>query len=314
MATAKACGSDLLDCGFIHCDHLIMSKRQRKKPHAQTQHSPAKEQVTLAPAWPVIVLAMLGVLVTGYLTWSAWTSNTPALCSAGSSCDVIQQSQWSTLFDLPLSLWGFGLYALIAVVGLYGKTTPLKRRRHLWRLALIGLVISLGLTLVGILSLKAVCGWCLLSLAIITALFLLIHLKRPDAAPGSAWRKWWLGNGVLALLVLGIMAAYHHNDLLQRPENPQTMALAIHLKETGAKYYGASWCQNCRQQTRLFGPSAHRLPYVECSPGGPNSRMSAVCTSANVTGYPTWVIDGRPYEGVQPLSQLAALSGFEWQQ
>ena len=125
--------------------------------------------------------------------------------------------------------------------------------------------------MVGILSLKAVCGWCLLSLAIITALFLLIHLKRPDAAPGSAWRKWWLGNGVLALLVLGIMAAYHHNDLLQRPENPQTMALAIHLKETGAKYYGASWCQNCRQQTRLFGPSAHRLPYVECSPGGPNS-------------------------------------------
>ena len=45
----------------------------------------------------------------------------------------------------------------------------------------LGVAISLGLTLVGILSLKAVCGWCLLSLAIITALFLLIHLKRPQA-------------------------------------------------------------------------------------------------------------------------------------
>ena len=102
------------------------------------------------------------------------------------------------------------------------------------RLSLLGAVISLGLTVVGLLSLKAVCAWCLLSLAIITTLFVLVHLKKPDAAPGTAWRKWWLGNGVLALLVLGAMAAYHHNDLLQRPEDPQAMALAIHLQETGA--------------------------------------------------------------------------------
>ena len=291
-----------------------MSKRQRNKANTQRPHAPAKTHVQLAPDWPVIFLALIGVMVTGYLTWSAWTSNTPAMCSAGSGCDVIQQSQWSTLLGLPLSLWGFGLYALIAAVGFYGKTTSLKRWRHLWRLSLLGMVISLGLTLVGLLSLKAACAWCLLSLAIITTLFVLVHLKKPDAAPGTAWRKWWLGNGVLALLVLGAMAAYHHNDLLQRPEDPQAMALAIHLQETGAKYYGASWCQNCRKQTSLFGPSAHRLPYVECAPGGPNARMSMVCSSANVTGYPTWIIDGRSYEGVQALPQLAALSGFEWQQ
>ena len=292
-----------------------MSKRQRKKsptagPKADTSTT-ARAQ--LAPHWPVVALAALGLLVTGYLALSAWTQSGLALCNAGSSCDAIQQSQWSTLLGLPLAAWGFGLYALIALVAVLPRNTPLARWRHLWRLSLLGLVISLCLTLVGIITLRAVCGWCLLSLATLAALFTMLHLGRPSGAPGATWRKWWLGNGALALLIVGALTAYHSADLIQRPENPQLKALAIHLEETGAKYYGASWCQNCRKQTRLFGPSAHRLPYVECSPGGPNSAMIGACTEARVTSFPTWVIDGSSIEGVQSAEQLALLSGFEWQ-
>ena len=292
-----------------------MSKRQRKKNPTARKKADASTaaRVRLAPHWPVVALAVLGLLVTGYLSISAWTKSGLALCSVGSNCDAIQQSQWSTLLGLPLAAWGFGLYALIALVALLPRNTPLARWRHLWRLSLLGLVISVFLTLVGAITLGAVCGWCLLSLGTLAGLFIVLHAGKPSGAPGATWRKWWLGNGAMALLVVGAMTAYHSADLIQRPENPQLQALAMHLEETGAKYYGASWCQNCRKQTRLFGPSAHRLPYVECSPGGPNSRMVAACARANISNFPTWVIDGSAIEGVQTPEQLALLSGFEWQ-
>lgn len=294
---------------------MRMSKRPRKKPAGarNTPGTATTPQVGTPPHWPVITLATLGVLLTGYLALSAWTQRGLALCNAGSSCDAIQQSQWSTLLGLPLAAWGFGLYALIALVAFLPGNTPLARWRHLWRLSLLGLVISVFLTLVGMITLRAVCAWCLLSLATLAALFLVLHLRRPNGAPGTTWHKWWLGNGALALLVVAGLAAYHGADLIQRPENPQLQALAVHLEQSGAKYYGASWCQNCRKQTREFGPSAHRLPYVECSPGGPNSLMIGECTRANVTSFPTWVIDGNTIEGVQSPEQLAQLSGFEWQ-
>ena len=292
-----------------------MSKRQRNK-HPATRPAPGSAttaRARLAPHWPALALAALGLLLTGYLAASAWTQSGLAFCTAGSSCDAIQQSQWSTLLGLPLAAWGFGLYALIALVAFLPKTTPLARWRHLWRLSLLGLVISIVLTLVGLVTLRAVCGWCLLSLATLAALFVMLHVGRPTSAPGTSWRKWWLGNGALALMVVVAMTAYHSAHLIQRPENPQLKALALHLQETGAKYYGASWCQNCRKQTRLFGPSAHRLPYVECSPGGPNTLMIGACTQANVTSFPTWVIDGNSIQGVQSPEQLAQLSGFHWQ-
>ena len=95
------------------------------------------------------------------------------------------------------------------------------------------------------------------------------------------------------------------------PEDPTTRALAEHLTETGAVFYGASWCPHCQEQKRLFGASASRLPYVECSPGGRTAPPSAACRRAGVQTYPTWVIDGRAIVGqVLTLADLADRTGF----
>ena len=43
---------------------------------------------------------------------------------------------------------------------------------------------------------------------------------------------------------------------LVKPATAQTAAsLAYHLKQAGAKLYGASWCPYTRRQAQLFGDS-----------------------------------------------------------
>jgi protein-disulfide isomerase len=39
--------------------------------------------------------------------------------------------------------------------------------------------------------------------------------------------------------------------------------------------------------------------------------MEPVCKLADISGFPTWVIDGKNYEGDQTFEQLAEASGFK---
>ena len=86
--------------------------------------------------------------------------------------------------------------------------------------------------------------------------------------------------------------------------------LADHLTETGAKMYGAYWCPHCARQKQAFGGGVDRIPYVECDPEGFNSQAE-LCWTEGIEAYPTWIINGERYLGVQPLGKLADLSGFE---
>jgi len=86
--------------------------------------------------------------------------------------------------------------------------------------------------------------------------------------------------------------------------------LADHLSSTGAKMYGAYWCPHCAIQKKYFRRAASRLPYIECDADGLNAEV-ALCQSAGIDAYPTWVIDDEYYFGAQSLRKLAALSGFE---
>ncbi|AGA32996.1 Vitamin K epoxide reductase [Thioalkalivibrio nitratireducens DSM 14787] len=255
-------------------------------------------------------MALAGMLVTGYLTAVAWFGTVPALCAEGSGCDLIQQSRWSSLLGLPIALWGFLLYALIGGIA-YRMPPRLKRWRRLWFVAFIGVAVSLYLTAVGWFSLGTFCAWCLASLAVISALLVAVFLRRPGAAPGMGWGPWLLRSaGAGAALVVALHL--YQSDLLSRPEDPRLAALAIHLEASGARYYGASWCPSCRQQQRLFGAAAERLPYVECSPGGRGTPMAATCVSAGIANYPTWIIRGRRFEDVLEPEELAHLAGFDW--
>jgi len=91
----------------------------------------------------------------------------------------------------------------------------------------------------------------------------------------------------------------------------QRLALAQHLKRTGAQFYGAYWCRFCGQQRGLFGKEGvAALPYVECAADGYQSNVAACKAKAEVRAYPTWQINGEFYSGMQSLDELAELSGF----
>ena len=277
---------------------------------ASRSAAPAARKPRTPPDWPIVILAGLGALLCLYLSIQALAGEAPALCMAGSGCDAVQQSQWSRVFGIPVALFGFGLYALLALIAaLPGK--PVKRWRRLWSLALIGVVVSVYLTLAAALSVKATCAWCLTSLGLILAIFATLNLRRPDTAPGIPWRGWMLNHAIVLLALIGTVYA-QQSGLLTPPEDPRLAALATHLAQRDAKFYGARWCANCIAQKRLFGRAAERLPYVECSPNGPKGALAMACVSANVQAYPTWVIRGRSYTEIMQPEELAKRSGFDW--
>lgn len=109
----------------------------------------------------------------------------------------------------------------------------------------------------------------------------------------------WL---LIFLLFIGLVVW-----LIRTPGKPgQFDTLATCISESGAKYYGAFWCPNCKNQEALFGRSAKLLPRIECSTPDSKGQL-AVCQEAGITGYPTWdFADGTRTSGVQSLADLSA--------
>jgi glutaredoxin len=88
------------------------------------------------------------------------------------------------------------------------------------------------------------------------------------------------------------------------------IALAKHLAENNAVMYSAYWCPHCYDQKLLFGKEAfNEMAKVECDPKGV-APAPQKCIDAKVRAFPTWVINGTTYEGVQSLEKLAELTGY----
>lgn len=81
------------------------------------------------------------------------------------------------------------------------------------------------------------------------------------------------------------------------------------LGEKGATFYGAFWCPHCQAQKTLFGRSAKKLPYVECSEPDGKGQLQ-VCTDKDVQSYPTWIFaDGSRVSGEQSFAFLSEKTG-----
>ncbi len=286
-----------------------MSSKSKARRAART---PSETHVLRpAPNWPLLAMSSLGIVLTGYLAWTAFTGGTVQGCSAGGGCDTVLTSRWATLFGLPTALWGLFGYAALAGIAFVRRADT--HWSYAWTIAFFGVCYSVYLTVVSLTILESACPYCLTSLGLMTAIVALVVSQRP---PGMAQRSWAgliAGRGALAAVVILVLHANYAAPQAEPtgPEDPMIRALAEHLTEQGVVFYGASWCPHCQEQKRLFGASASRLPYIECSLGGPNSPQSTACRMAGVQSYPTWVINGRATVGeVLSLAQLADASGF----
>jgi len=91
------------------------------------------------------------------------------------------------------------------------------------------------------------------------------------------------------------------------------IALAQHLVKSGAKEYVAYWCPHCHEQKLLFGKEAYQIindnSKVECASDSPNGKPE-LCKAAKIDSFPTWIINGKSYSGVQNLEELANITGY----
>lgn len=282
----------------------------RKKPkRTASRAAPGASRAETGPRdWPQAVIAVAGMVLTAMLLWAAQSRSALPYCSAGSGCDVVQGSAWSRFLGVPLALWGFAVYVLLAGLAL-SRGARLRRWRATALLSSAGFGLSVYLTIVSLTVIGAWCGYCLVSLGLLGAAVAMAGLRRPA---GAAARPFLGGAAAAVVLALGMHASALGWLGGPGPADPQLLALAEHLSERGARFYGASWCPSCQEQKALFGSAASGLPYVECSPHGPRAPRATDCEMADIRNYPTWMLDGRRHEGVFPPAQLARMTGFDW--
>ncbi len=130
--------------------------------------------------WLMRLLALAGLGVSGYLTWTHLTSHAIA-CGGSQECDIVQQSAYSTVLGIPVALLGMLAYATLLALLLLRGRLPEEWDAYIplavFGISLIGVLYSAYLTYLEIYVIHAICRWCASSAVIITAIF---FLSLPD--------------------------------------------------------------------------------------------------------------------------------------
>ena len=132
----------------------------------------------------IVVLALVGLLI----ATSLWLHKIGVIgvlhCGTG-ACESVQTSRYAELFGVPVAFVGVAGYAVLFVVGLVGLQPSFATDRRiavaLATLSTAGLGFTLYLTAIELFVLHAICRWCVVSAALITAIWALsIWSARPN--------------------------------------------------------------------------------------------------------------------------------------
>jgi uncharacterized membrane protein len=147
----------------------MTAKRAKRKAPIHPRSSAASRALLWAP----VALSLLGIGVSGYLVVKRFTGGGLA-CTRWAQCDVVNNSLYSQIYGVPVSLLGLiGYLALLAAAASALITAGRARRRALglgFLMALGGFGFSLWLTYVEVYIIEALCSWCVASALIITLL------------------------------------------------------------------------------------------------------------------------------------------------
>ena len=121
-----------------------------------------------------IGIAVLGVLVTGYLTWAEVTGNETICADTGLiNCETVQTSTYSSVFGIPVAALGFvGFVGMLALLLLEDQVPFLAAygRTLVFGAALFGVLFQAYLTVIEATVLEAWCQWCVVSFVLVTLL------------------------------------------------------------------------------------------------------------------------------------------------
>ena len=101
--------------------------------------------------------------------------------------------------------------------------------------------------------------------------------------------------------IIGLFALVFLTACSSSPGRYDTFAKC--LSANNVTMYGTSWCPHCHAQEALFGNSFQYINFVDCD------KHPGECGAANITGYPTWNINGTNYIGEQTFYDISKASG-----
>lgn len=275
-------------------------------------------------------------------------AKTTAVCPTN-GCERVLDSPYATVFGLPLSLFGLLAYLAIAAFALSpllintDKNRPLRSslEKTTWWLLFVGatamtvfsgyLMYIMVSQFISKFGAGGICYYCIASAVFALSLLVVTLLGRDWDDVGQLL---FTGAIVAMITLVGTIAIYApvSNTTANSTASGNTVppvtttssaaeiGLAKHLKQVGAKMYGAYWCPHCHDQKQLFGKEAAQIfTYVECATDGQNSQTAlcqdiaskAQAKTGQPFGFPTWEINGQFYSGTQSLTDLAKNSGYK---
>lgn len=126
--------------------------------------------------WGVPVLALLGVLVSGYLSYHRLAGGALACFGAGQACDVVNASRYAHLGGIPVAYIGLAGYLLLGALGVYTAAPRAYVEQGIlvgWGASLGALLFSAYLTYIEVAVLHAICQWCVASATLTLMVFAL---------------------------------------------------------------------------------------------------------------------------------------------
>lgn len=120
----------------------------------------------------LIVLSILGIVDSGYLTWTHYKKK-PLICPLNNKCDKVTESKWSRIFFVRNDVLGLLFYIFIFISGFLIYYFNLELIKNLIFLSSsFGFLFSLFLLYVQAKIIKNYCLYCIISSLITFLIFL----------------------------------------------------------------------------------------------------------------------------------------------
>ncbi len=126
----------------------------------------------------ITVLSLLGIFVSGYLTYIHY-SGEPIICGGSNSCELVNASRYAFIGPIPVSALGLVAYITILILSLIKSDEERQWPAVLmFGVSLIGVMFQWYLFYIEVAVLHALCYWCISSQVIITVIFVLALPRR----------------------------------------------------------------------------------------------------------------------------------------
>lgn len=285
-----------------------MSKKKSKKTTRKSNKKLSKEGRIA-----IILMSIIGIGVMWYLTTLHFApAGEEAACdlSASLSCATVNESEYSVVLGIPVSILGLVYFSSILLAALFKYN-----RKTLKTIAFASILFlgpSLYLTTLELTVIKSICIFCEYSKVLMFAMVFAALFELKPQKLGKGHLKEAI---IIAIAVAG--GVFFVQNVITGDNVPSGKydEFAHCLSAKRCLMYGSATCQFCAKQRELFGDSIQYVTEIECDPRNPDSE-SERCIEKNVLHTPTWIIEDengktvRKFDpGVQTLETLSEATG-----